>query len=142
MDKVETKPFREAHVDLFEPAADCAEQFNKAVPFLVELGKPGQCGIHMLRGRILYVGGWYDIAPGVAELFIYPSIYAVPHAKSFFSHARWWVNYLKSNYRRLQCWGEDTDVSKRWLARLGFTQEGTLKNFAGEGIDMLIWGKV
>lgn len=140
--QVITKPFRECHVDLFESAPFYAAHFEALLPLLIELGKLDQCGIHILDGRILYIGGWSVAAQGVAELFIFPSVYALEHKKSFFKHAKWWVDYLKRDYRRLQCWGEDSELSKRWLSRLGFECEGTLKDYVREGVSMTIWGKL
>ncbi|MBX9688200.1 MAG: hypothetical protein K2X27_15940 [Candidatus Obscuribacterales bacterium] len=142
MSRIITKPFRESHADLFESAPAYAEHYKAFMPLLIGLGKIDQCGSNILDGRIIYIGGWAEAAPGVAELFIFPSIYAERKAKSFFEHARWWVDFLKSDYRRLQCWGEDTELSKRWLSRLGFSYEGTLKNYVGEGQNMTIWGKL
>lgn len=134
-----TKPFREGHADIFECAVLFESEFRSAMPLLIQLGKADQCGSHIIDGKILYVGGWIHVAPGVAELFIYPSVYAKLYPKTFLEHARWWVQNLKQSYRRLQCWGEDTDLSKRWLKRLGFSLEGTLAKYTESG-SMTIWG--
>jgi hypothetical protein len=134
------RPFREGHADIFEcDPADRAE-FFAALPLLCHLGKFDQCGSHIVDGRILYVGGWNETSPGVAEMFIYPSIYTKQYVKTYFREARWWVSYLKSKYRRVQCWGVDTEVSRRWLSRLGFKLEGVLPGYTSDGSSMLIWG--
>ncbi len=138
--EVITKPFRESHADIFAPADDYAADFRATMPQLILLGKHDQCGVHMLDGRILYIGGWCESAPGVAEVFIFPSIYARQFPKSFYEHVKWWVHYLKHSYRRVQTWGEDTELSRRWLSALGFQLEGTLSNYTVEGKSMLIWG--
>lgn len=137
---VTTKPFREAHADFFKCAPEYADQFSLWLPALVELGKIDHAGSHILDERILYVSGWNEAAPGVAELFLFPSIHVQKNKRSFYEHARWWVQYLKDDYRRLQCWGEDTELSKRWLSALGFKHEGTLDKFTADGRNMTIWG--
>ena len=134
------KPFRENHADIFECQPAFLQQFKISMPLLVSLGQIDQCGSHMIDGRILYVGGWYEAAPGVAEMYIYPSVYTQQYAKTFFKEARWWVQHLKRQYRRVQCWGEDTELSRRWLKRIGFELEGVLNGFCENGSAMLVWG--
>ena len=136
-----TKPFRESHADLFESVPFFADHFNQSLPLLILLGKSDQCAVHMLDGRILFIGGYAVAAPGVAELFLFPSIYAAQYPKTFYKQAKWWVNHLKMQFRRVQCWGEDTELSKRWLTRLGFVLEGTLRNYSTAG-NSTIWGIV
>ena len=142
MMEVITKPFRPGHADIFECAPDDLEQFRAMLPVMCRLGAVDQCGSHIVEGRILYVGGWYDVAPGVAEMFMFPSIYTKQYIREYITEGKWWVQHLKSRYRRVQCFGEDTDVSKRWLKKLGFVHEGTFQQYTMDGRSMLMWGLV
>jgi len=136
------KPFREGHADIFQCNPEDLQQFRNMLPMMSGLGQREQCGSHIVDGRIIYIGGWYDTAPGVAELFIYPSIYTKEYLREYLTDAKWWVQDLKSKYHRVQCWGDDTEVSKRWLSHLGFVYEGTLRSYTMDGRSMLIWGLV
>lgn len=138
---IRCKPFREDHVDLFQCQDEHLSAFQGAMPLLIKLGQLDQCGVHIVDGRILFIGGWYEAAPGVAELYIYPSIYTREYARLFYLEAKFWVKHLKAQYRRVQCWGEDTPLSRRWLSKIGFTLEGVLPDYCGPGVNMLVWGK-
>lgn len=137
------KPFREAHADVFmcDPAYE--ELFRKNLAWYALLGANGTCNILIDDGRIICIGGWTEVAPGVCEMFVYPSVYAKSswkYQKMFYRETKWWIDYLKQTYRRLQCWGEDTPVSDRWLKHLGFEHEGTCKKFHENGSNLSVWG--
>lgn len=138
---LETKPYREAHADLFQPHPVWSSQFEQAKPMLELLGKCDQACVHLHQGRILFIGGYHECAPGVAEVFLYPSVHIEKNKKTYLAEVKFWLAHLKTKYRRLQCWGENTDASYLWLTHLGFTCEGKLRYYTVEG-DMLIWGMV
>lgn len=143
MSKVIAKPFRAAHLDIFEGATPFDdEEVHKNLPMLIELGRLDQCVINILDGRILYIGGYLSAAPGVVEAFIYPSKFALEKPKTYYAEAKFWVANLKAQHRRVQCWGNDTEVSRRWLEHLGFVYEGCLRNYTVNGSSMLVWGLV
>lgn len=133
------KPFREAHADIFECDPAYEKLFKSNIPLCQTLGAQGTCNILLHEGRIICVGGWYEVLPGVLEMFVYPSIYAKRHPKLFFREVKFWIDTLKQNCRRLQAWGEDTPVSDRWLRHLGFEHEGTLQKFY-DSSNLSIWG--
>jgi hypothetical protein len=137
-----TKPFNLGHADIFECHPEYQEHFRSQLEWLARLGSIDQCGSHIVDGRILYIGGFYETAPGVAEMFIFPSTYIYQYQKTFLKDSRWWVNHLMQQYRRVQCWGEDSELSRRWLTALGFVVEGELRSYTVSGSTMLVWGKV
>lgn len=142
MTKCSHRIFREAHADLFEPLPHEAEKFRSWIPNLHKLGLLDQAGIHTVDGRILFVSAFYEIAPGVAEGLIFPSVLIHKHKKDFLREAKWFCSHVKSQYRRFQCYGDDTEVSRRWLKALGFKLEGELKSYTMDGSSILIWGMV
>jgi hypothetical protein len=138
---IKTRPFIPEHANEFQSSSLYQAQFQVWLPDLVRLGSVDQCGTHFLDGRILYISGFCESGPpGVAEVFIFPSVEIYENQLAFYRDVRWWLKYLKDKYRRLQCWGEDTELSKRWLTSLGFLQEGALRNYTADGSSMLIWG--
>jgi hypothetical protein len=136
---LETKPYREAHADLFQPHPLWCSALNGNWKTLELLGTCGQACVHLHDGRILFIGGYHEVAPGVAEVFLFPSIWIDKYPVAYVAEVKFWLESLKTRYRRLQCWGEDTDRSYLWLTRLGFTLEGKLRYYTVDG-DMLIWG--
>ncbi|MBX9937657.1 MAG: hypothetical protein K2Y32_00305 [Candidatus Obscuribacterales bacterium] len=134
-----TVPFREAHSDLFEPHPDWCSSWKGNLNMLEILGKMAQACVILHDGRILFIGAYCEVAPGVCEVSLFPSTWIDKYPKSYVKEVKYWINSLKAKYRRLQCWGEDTDRSYLWLQRLGFTLEGKLRYYTVEG-DMLIWG--
>lgn len=139
--RVIEKPFRGAHADIFEVEPG-HESYRERIKLMELLAAQDICHTFMLDGRVLFIAGMIHVAPGVGELFIYPSVYAKRFPKEFYQMAKWWIEKLKEDHHRLQCWGEDTDLSRRWLSRLGFKLEGELLSFTVDGKSMLVWGIV
>lgn len=138
------KPLRQGHLDLFQAKSEYQAQVDESVEWLVNLGKLDQAGIFVVDGVILFIGAWFYVMPGVIEVFIYPSIQVDAYPKVFFAEVQWYLDHLQSGegVRRLQTWGSDTDLSKRWLESLGFKQEGLLYCYGLGGENVLIWGRV
>ena len=141
-DRIETKLFRQAHLDWFKTTPEKRKDCYEMAKWMEVLGFEGQCGTHSIDGRLLYISSWFTVAPGVVEVFILPSIYVKQYARDFYVHVKWWLGYLwtLTGARRIQTWGEDTELSKRWLAKLGFSLEGTLNGYRPDGGPMYIWG--
>lgn len=133
------RPFREAYSDLFHCLPEHKKEFDSKIGFFNMLGNHAFCGVHSIDGRIVWVSGWYEVAPGVCEGFIYPSIYIFQYQKTFFKEVKRWLAYLNNRYRRVQCFGEDTELSRRWLSHLGFELEAVLKEYTTDGSSFLIW---
>lgn len=142
MEVLNSRPFREAYSDLFESIPEYEKEVAGKIGLFTQLGKTGQCGIHVIDGRILFISGYFEVAPGVIEGFIYPSKYIFQYRKTFYREVKWWVQTLKVQCRRFQCWGEDTELSRRWLEALGFRCEGVLQSFTSDGSSWLVWGLV
>ena len=138
------KLFRESHIDLFECSEKYRGQARDAAKWMDALGQEGQCGTHMIDGRILFIGSWFMVAPGVAEVCLLPSIYVPQYRKSFYAEVKWWITNLLSrdDVKRIQSWGEETLKSDRWLKSLGFEREGLLYCYGPAGENVSIWGRV
>ncbi len=141
--KLRSRPFKEAHLDVFMVEEAHRSECYGGMKYLAHLGKSLQLGTHMLDGRILYISGYYQVLPGVLEVFMHPSIYVKDHPITVIRDVRWWLKYMTDEHRarRLQTWGADTPESERWLTALGFVKEGVLDSYLPDGTAMLIWGR-
>ncbi len=141
MTEIRTKPFREAHLDIFHVAdshrADCwaaAKQWH-------HLGSLLQAGSHMIDGRIVYISCFIPTTPGVVEVWMHPSIYVPQYKLAVIKHVKWWLQDVaeRCNARRIQTWGDTSAQSDRWLAYLGFKCEGVLQSFRPDGGPASVW---
>lgn len=116
---------------------------GKAKEKMAALSQVGNCFTMIFDGKILGVVGWFELWPGVCELFVLPTIH-LPGAGRVFAKAM--KKYLFSfekvkNARRIQITSVKDELHIRWLTWLGFTIEGTLKQYGPNGEDFLMWAR-
>jgi hypothetical protein len=141
--QISSKPFREAHLDVFRVAESHKSECYNNAKVMDALGKVHQFGTHLLDGRILYISGYMYAAPGVVEVYSHPSIYTLDCPLVYVRHMKWWINHVarETNARRLQTWGDCSDANSRWLRCIGFKQEAVLDSYRLDG-NSSIWGRV
>lgn len=132
--------FQAAHADLFEPAEAYKDFPALYAPMLDRLGAIAQAGTHMIDKRIMYLSGFYEVLPGNWEVIIIPSIHLPNHKKAIIKDIRMWLKAIheKTGCRRLQTYGEPTDLQDRWLTCLGFKCDGTMPEYDVDG-DKRMW---
>lgn len=135
--------FKAGHLDFFEPQEFYKCDLSAYEHWLTELGKVAQAGCHMKDGKILYLSAFSEIVPGTWEVMIIPSVHLPRYAKSIVKDIKQWLDtiHVAKEARRIQTWGEPNDLIDRWLAHLGFTCEGTLRQYDATG-DKRIWARV
>lgn len=144
MGAITTKPFREAHLDIFHVAPSHKDECYRSAKEWAQLGAIIQAGTHMIDGKILYISAYVHVIPGVLEVFSHPSIYVPDYKFAMARHLKWWIQYEAQthNSRRVQTYGSNTPESDRWLRYLGFEKEGVLHSFLPNGGSTAIWGLV
>lgn len=130
------------HLDLLE----YREQDTRfGEPFYAEriktLVEYATTGTVVSDGRIIGVIGYMIMWPGVAEVYLIPSKYLPEYALPF---ARLVKRYLASivsshNLHRLQTASPSDELHDQWMTFLGFTCEGTLKEFTQHKQDYKQW---
>lgn len=143
MTSVSTIPFTPEHMNGFECKPGFQEAYQADIQTMSMLGTVGQCASIKYEGKTLFIGAWHFTSKGVVDVFIFPSVYADSFKKTFFREARWWVQNLlaREDVWRVQTWGLDTPLSKRWLEHLGFRQDAELPCYFENGESILIWGR-
>lgn len=100
------------------------------------------CGTILHDGRILAVMGYYELWPGVCELFVLPSKYLPEYPIQFARCVRRTLNSgIFKEYHRVQIHALDDDLHNRWLSFLKFSLEGVLKKYDSKGNDYKIWAR-
>jgi hypothetical protein len=93
------------------------------------------------QGKLLCIMGFYEQWPGVYNVWILPSVYAVEHPLPFLRAAK---RYVKNLWRDLNCHRlQSNAISNRlhndWMQFLGFTWEGTLVNYTSDMVNYCMW---
>lgn len=101
-------------------------------------------GTFLQDGRIITCAGFVEINPGVAELWQLPSIYVAECRLSFAKTLKSYMeNIVKTfKYHRLQTSCPADYEHDRWMEFLGFTKEGTMKQYTHLKQDYSIFGRV
>lgn len=138
-------PFKLAHIECMDvrdyEVANTLSLKNSQIAFKIfEDNK--NCGTILHDGRILGVMGFYELWPGVCELFILPSKYLHEYPIQFARCVKRVVNSgVFDSYHRVQIQALDDDLHNRWLSFLQFSLEGVLKKYDSQGNDYKIWAR-
>ena len=104
--------------------------FNGVRFILEKLPLPGADGLTlMIEGRIICCFGYMQLLPGVAEVWLLPSIYTKEYPIPFVREVN---GYLEStaqvlNWHRIQTVTQNIATHRKWMTALGFVEEGILK---------------
>lgn len=107
------------------------------------LSQTGNCFTMMFGGKILGVVGWFELWPGVCEVFVLPTIFMFEAGRVFAKAIKIRLNVFEKvkKFRRIQVTAVKDKTHTRWLSWLGFNIEGTLKNYGPNGEDFLMWAR-
>lgn len=101
-------------------------------------------GTFLHDGRIITCAGFVEMWPGVAELWQIPTIHVV---KCKMDYARTMREYMEGavknfGYHRLQTSCPADPLHDRWMEFLGFTKEGTMRQYTYLKQDYSVFGRV
>lgn len=98
----------------------------------------------MLDGRIIAIVGFYELWPGVYELWALPSKYIYECSTSYVRHMRGYVKCIFDNFgaHRLQTSSLSDPIHDRWMGCLGFECEGTLRKYGPDMVDYKQWSLI
>jgi hypothetical protein len=122
------------HLDIF----DLQEEYRPLLSFsgvrfvLDKLPLPGADALSLVvDGRILCCFGYIQLLPGVAEVWLLPSIYAKDHPVALVKEVN---GYLESTakvlgWHRIQTVTQCIYQHRKWMQVLGFVEEGVMKQY-------------
>ena len=136
--------FEPGHLDIIELPDDGDKQsILNSKESIASINKfNGGCITCMIDGRILYIAAYYPLHRGVYEVFVLSSIYVSKYPKTFHREIVSWLEHLRNeepDVHRFQTHSIADDKHDRWMERLGFVCEGTLKQYTSEKEDRRLW---
>lgn len=95
-------------------------------------GGPEADAVTVLQdGKILMCMGYLSSLPGVAEVWLFPSIYVEKFPITFVREVSNYLNAIADTFgwHRIQTVTQDTPQHRKWMKVLGFVEEGIMKNY-------------
>lgn len=140
-------PFVKEHLDLFEmrdSEKDRLELDPMAAMKLEALAQFGIGGTVFYDGRAIGIIGYYEMWPGVYEVWAFPSIYVKQYATIYLKHVRRYIQVIEEAFKphRLQTTAIADDLHDDWMTFLGFKQEGDLKAYSVNKQDHRMWARL
>lgn len=126
--------FNIAHLDLLELQEDYQPLLDMdGVRFVLkQLPLPNADGLSlMIDGRLICCFGYLQILPGVAEVWLLPSIHMDKYPLALVREVK---GYLDSTaevrqWHRIQTLTRNLESHCKWIKVLGFEKEGCMKNY-------------
>lgn len=140
-------PAKEDHLDLLELRKDEHASFacdDLAKDHIKGLIGYSSCGTAVYKGKIIAIFGFFQIWPGVLEVWILPSIYVQEHPIPFLRAAKQYIKGLIRDYNphRVQSCSIDNMLHEGWMRFTGFEKEGTLRQYTANKVDYCQWAIV
>ncbi|MDE2101823.1 MAG: hypothetical protein KGL39_31545 [Patescibacteria group bacterium] len=100
------------------------------------------CGIAFWNDLPLYIGGYFEISPGVAQVFFVLDKRSLEHPLVLVRSIARWRKWLESRpwCHRIETHSLPLDHIRRWMTKLGFVYEGKLNQYTGQG-DYELWSR-
>lgn len=96
------------------------------------------------NGCVLAIMGYYQLWPGVLEVWVLPSKYVQNHAVPYLRTVRRYIEGLSKlpGVHRLQTSAVDDSLHEGWMRFLGFQCEGLLRSYSSNKVDYAMWGRL
>lgn len=95
------------------------------------------CSSMLYNGKLLCILGFYQLFPGVLNVWIFPSIHAAQHPTVFLRAARRFTQgiFRDIDCHRVQSLAVDDQLHHDWMTFLGFKEEGLLEQYTSDRIN-------
>lgn len=110
-----------------------------------ELSRRSAQAVTLLHdGRIILMCGFMVLWPGVAEMWMFPTIYLEQHKFNACKAAKSFIETIGETMRlhRMQALALDDEQHNNFMEFLGFDKEGTLKQYTDIKEDFNQWGRI
>lgn len=140
-------PGNTAHLDLLEirPSEVAAMALDPHAVQKMKLWiETSFSGTLLYNGVVLAMLGFFEIWPGVIEVWVLPSIYVPQHPIPFLRTVRRYIDSIVRDFNphRLQSAAIDDELHEKWMTFLGFEKEGVLRQYSTDRINYCQWSKV
>ena len=139
-------PFKKEHIECME-IREYEQNTTMKLPQLQvafqSWEQSNAAGTIIHDGRVLAIMVYWELWPGVCELYVLPSIYTEKYPLDFSKTIKRLLDSgIFSSYRSLQIQAPDDDLHNRWVKFLKFDKEGTFKKYDQLGNDLNMWARV
>lgn len=102
-----------------------------------------EAGTFSLDGRIIFAAGVMQLWPGVLEGWIIPTIYVPDYPVWFVKKIKGYFEAFAETFKchRFQTYTFSDEQHEKWMELLGFTKEGTLKEYSHNKKDYSIFAR-
>jgi len=113
---------------------------NKAISLI---GISNSCTL-LYNGVVLAIMGYYELWPGVIEVWVFPSKYIPQYARPYLRVVRRYIEgiFAHCNAHRLQTSSIDNEMHTRWMGFLGFKSEGVMERYTTTGQNYRMWARI
>ena len=138
-------PFIPAHVDLMDVRQSELDGIGSNCLDRYKLLAENAVGFTLIHdGRIIMAFGYYELWPGVMEIWVIPSAYTHQYPNTV---ARTMLRYMASfiashKPHRLQTAALDDDFHSRFMEFMGFVKEGTMEQYSVDKKRYNMWAKI
>ena len=147
MGKVTTVLFKAAHVEVAEIRPHEKEGILNTADVqaqLEALEKVTNAITIIYEGRIMGFAGYLTARPGVAEVWLIPTIYLAQASHSVAIMLKRYVSKIAQahKFHRLQTAAPDDPLHWRWMTFLEFQHEGCLRRYGVNQQDYIQWARL
>ncbi len=147
MSNVKVVPFDTEHLklmDIREHELLSIFSIESMVSRLKALQSLGESGTLLYNGVILGALGFYEMWPGVCEVWVIPSTHITEYCVVFAKKVKNYLDMLQQvkKYHRIQVIALDDDLQGLWLTWLVFKSEGVLEKYSMKQQNYKVWAKV
>jgi hypothetical protein len=137
-------PFKIEHLDLMELRDEEARLVALDPSKYAALAELGWGGTMMFDGRILGALGYFEMWPGVFEVWVIPTVYVPQYARVFLRTVRGYLDRMEETHpvHRFQSPALADPMHDHWMKHCGFVEEGVMPKYSAFKQDFKMWGRV
>lgn len=109
---------------------------------IAALATKGESTTILTDDEIVAIIGCYEMRAGVLLVWVLPSIYLPRCAKTVIKAVKRYLQDLRRTHHRIESCSVADPETDRWMEFLGFTCEGTLRQFTADKLDYKQWSIV
>lgn len=134
IEHLELLDFRDQELNTFQ-LDESAFQKCKA---LIDISMAGTL---VKDGIVLAVFGYYELWPGVFEIWSFPSKHVVKHPVTYLKTLKQYLKQIITSFapHRVQSTAINDDLHDNWMGFLGFEKCGILRKYTADKVDYAMW---
>ena len=141
-------PFQVEHLEVFNMRESDAKRLAmdpRTADKMIALANMHTGGTLFYDGRIVGIFGYYEMWPGVIELWAFPSVYAKRYAMIYLRSVKRYLNGIVESFKphRVQTCALADELHDEWMKFLGLECEiDILRQYSADKQDYRMWSKI